>query len=154
LKKYWHLDNFTITSYASCFTRLPGTDFAEHAEELGMLIESDIHLGDTDRISFIPFSLLNDIPVKTVFNLIDIDQIVEKAEQCFSIPETLDCFHCLKSIWNKIDGKKSVKEIADTISIEEKADLTVPVVFIFVLLAEDHLVLSAKDCQKDACKVL
>ena len=98
---------------------------------------------DTDRISFIPFSLLNDIPVKNNPFLNNVHQIIEKAEQCISISDTINCLNCLESIWNKIDGKHTVQDIADIVSAEESADMMIPVVFLLILLAEDHQVVSA-----------
>lgn len=146
VKDNWIVDNFSISRYSSCYTRLPGTTFYDEADKLGIIIEDDIYKGDTDQITFAPFSLVNDVPMKKNVQLTNIDQIVNEAINCPSFANNMSFESYIYKIWQLIDNKKSILDIANTIFAEEenydKKTIYKLVIYLFILLAEDQQVQS------------
>lgn len=146
VKENWIVDNFSISRYSSCYTRLPGTTFYNDADKLGLIIEDDIYKGDTDQITFAPFSLVNDVPRKINMQLTNIDQLVNEAICCPSFANNMNFASYLYKIWQLIDNKKSILDIANAIWAEEenydKKTIYKLVIYLFILLAEDQQVQS------------
>ncbi|MBI5749742.1 MAG: cobalamin B12-binding domain-containing protein [Nitrospinae bacterium] len=94
------------------------TDFERDAKELGEVFIDDLSNYIHQRINFIPHSLLNDVPVKVNGNRGSPIKFLEVALQAlFDWTEDMIDTYIQTSnlLWDRIDGKKSVKELSGEI---------------------------------------
>jgi radical SAM superfamily enzyme YgiQ (UPF0313 family) len=94
------------------------TDFEKEAKNLGEVFASDLSHYIHQRINFIPNSLLNDVPVKVNGNRGSPIKFLEVALQAiFDWTEDMidNYVQTANILWDRIDGKKNVKELAGEI---------------------------------------
>ncbi len=94
------------------------TDFESEAKNLGEVFIDDLSNYIHQRINFIPHSLLNDIPVKVNGNRGSPIKFLEVALQALFdwTEEMIDTYvQTSNLLWDRIDGKKNVKELAGEI---------------------------------------
>ncbi|MBI3584545.1 MAG: cobalamin B12-binding domain-containing protein [Nitrospinae bacterium] len=94
------------------------TDFEREAKDLGEVFIDDLSNYIHQRINFIPHSLLNDVPVKVNGNRGSPIKFLEVALQAlFDWTEDMIDTYIQTSnlLWDRIDGKKSVKELSGEI---------------------------------------
>lgn len=140
LGRNWIIDDFSISRYSSCFTLLPGTRFSQEAETLGIFLEEDRDHFDTDNLSFVPDTLLNDIPIKAEAELSNRSAVQREIDNCcfLTVPVIID--NIIDWVWEEIDGHSSMLEILERISDKcgDIADGKKAAVYTMVLLAESH----------------
>ena len=94
------------------------TDFERDAKELGEVFIDDLSNYIHQRINFIPHSLLNDIPVKVNGNRGSPIKFLEVALQAIFdwTEDMIDKYvKTTNLLWERIDGEKSVSELAGEI---------------------------------------
>ncbi len=94
------------------------TDFEKEAKALGEVFVEDPSHYIHQRINFIPHSLLNDVPVKTRVKRGSPVRFLEVALQAiFDWTEDMidNYVQTANLLWERIDGKKSVKELSEEI---------------------------------------
>ncbi|MBI3815256.1 MAG: radical SAM protein [Nitrospinae bacterium] len=94
------------------------TDFEREAKDLGEVFIDDLSNYIHQRINFIPFSLLNDVPVKIKENRGSPIKFLEVILQAiFDWTEDMidNYVQTANLLWDKIDGKKNVRELSEEI---------------------------------------
>ena len=148
LQRNWIVDEFSISRYSSCFTSLPGTKFCSEAEKLGLLIEDKTECFDTDKISFVPYSLLLDIPQKVTEQLHSRKEMQAEIESCCFIASRSTKESIIDNVWSRIDGKSSVLDILIKISNDKCAgtdglkEYKKAIVYVIIMLAESNQIYS------------
>jgi radical SAM superfamily enzyme YgiQ (UPF0313 family) len=94
------------------------TDFEKEAKNLGEVFVEDLSHYIHQRINFIPNSLLNDVPIKIKENRGSPIKFLEVALQAlFDWTEEMidDYIKTANLLWERIDGKKNVRELSGEI---------------------------------------
>lgn len=130
------------------FTPFPGTHAFQHIEDYGILLTYDWQKYNTENVVFIPFSLLADVPCKNAKYVSPgvrerIKKMHEKALQ-FNLVNNID--NAIDKLWNGIDGKKNIKELAEYLylSCNQDDDMNSLMAFVstsvlILLLNEEHV---------------
>ena len=101
------------------------TKFEQEAKEQGEVFLKDHSTYVHHRINFIPFSLLNDIPVKTgngKESPLKFLEIILQALHDWNETMIDQYIDVSKKLWGKIDGKKSVRQLCEEIGKEMSLD--------------------------------
>jgi len=110
----WKIDNYLFLNYAAAYTPLPGTRFLKEVNDYGILLTDDWNHFNTEKIVFIPHSLLNDIPVKASDTL-DVGGCMVQLKNVANrilLKNAEDLVpNFVENLWKAIDGKRSIKAI-------------------------------------------
>jgi radical SAM superfamily enzyme YgiQ (UPF0313 family) len=148
LKEGWEINPFVFTTYASTYTPLPGTEFYHTARSLGMQLEQLPEKCNTDIISFLPNSLLEDRPKKNGELLSEhVHELIRQMKKHPSFPSAAQSEEYLHAVWLKIDAWRTSKEIAHELYLAYCTSMSHHQVFIatlltLILLAESGLIFS------------
>lgn len=116
----WKVDEFVFLNYAAAYTPLPGTDFLDNVNNYGVFFSKSWDELNTEKITFIPYSLLNDIPVKSMI-IID-DKVMQRGivqiEQTLQISIRGEQEHLIAYLLEQVDGVNNVRQISQKIYIK------------------------------------
>lgn len=148
IKGEWKLDELTFIKYAAAYTPYPGTDIWNNVNQYGIKLTDDLQYYNTERIVFIPYSLLDEIP-----NVGELSNLKEDIKQLciellhrnliyadFEYKEVM-----IDEIVGSVDGNKNIREISEVIlekfpgEFDENQAIAITVLSILVLLLKGIL---------------
>lgn len=132
-------------------TPFPGSRFFDDAKKEGLVLADSWSSYMTDRMTFVPNSLLNDVPVRNRRFLWPVDRflcyVALRGRTSRFEDASLDTHVTCAKVYGLIDGKRTVQDIADALvglnSVSSKVILK-DVVKVVITLAQLGLISSAK----------